>query len=106
MSQAKRKRIREQLQFIEERLLNAEEYVARNVNVEGSSWLHFGDWRGNSGHPLWMKNFMIPTMMKLRARKEKALDTIDDRAKGKGLVRPRRRTDVKSPCSPEGAARH
>jgi hypothetical protein len=68
----------------------AEEYVARNVNVEGSPWLHLDDWKGKSGHPLWMKNYMIPATKKARARKEKALEKISRKIKGKGLSRRRR----------------
>jgi len=34
---------------------------AKNVNVKGfPSWLKLSDWKGKSGHPLWMKNHMIP----------------------------------------------
>jgi len=40
-----KRKIKEQLTGIEESLANAEAYVAQNINVEGSSWLHFGDWR-------------------------------------------------------------
>jgi hypothetical protein len=76
--------------MVEKRLANAEEYVARNVNVEGLSWLHLGDWLGKSGHPSWMKNFAIPTMMKHRTRKEKALKSIDQKAKEKELARRKR----------------
>ncbi len=79
-------KIEKELVTIENLLAEAREYVARNVNVEGSSWLHFDDWRGKSGHPLWMKNFMIPTVMKHRARKEKALKNIDNKAKDKRLT--------------------
>ena len=84
------KKIQEQIEYIEEGLLNAEGYVAQNVNVEGSSWLHFDDWYGKSGHPSWMRNFMIPTMLKYRARKEKALRTIDNKAKDNEIARRRR----------------
>jgi hypothetical protein len=93
MSQKKRQRIEKKLELIERDLANAREYVARNVNVEGTSWFHFGDWRGKSGHPLWMKNFMIPTLMKYRARKEKALETIETKAKDK-IVTMRKRHRV------------
>jgi hypothetical protein len=81
----KRQKIERQLEMIEEYLAAAEEYVARNVNVEGSSFLHFGDWKGKSGHPLWMKNHMIPATKKGRARKEKALEMIIRKSKEKGL---------------------
>jgi hypothetical protein len=96
MAEKKRQSIQEQLEIIEGRLLNAEEYVAENVNVEGSSWLHMDDWRGKSGHPSWMRNFMIPTMKKYRTQKEKALKTIDTKAKDKDLAS--RRRPVRHPC--------
>jgi hypothetical protein len=82
----KKRRIEEQLTRIEQRLANAEEYVAQNVNVEGSSWLHLDDWQGKSGHPSWMRNYMIPSMNKLLARKEKALDRITSKAKEKNFA--------------------
>jgi hypothetical protein len=91
MAKKKSQEIEEQLQLIEQLISNAEDYVARNVNVEGSTWLHLGDWRGKSGHPLWMKNHMIPTLMKRRAKAEKALEAIDDKTKDKELMRRRRR---------------
>ena len=81
----KKRKIREQLEIIEKRLANAEAYVAKGVNVEGSSWLHFGDFNGKSGHPLWMKNFMIPTTKRSRAKKEKALKTILNKEREKRL---------------------
>ena len=90
MNQMKRKNIEEQLRMIEKHLVNAEEYVAQNVNVEGTSWLHFEDWRGKSGHPVWMRNFMIPATIKQRAKKERALDKIDNKTKDKNVTRRRR----------------
>jgi hypothetical protein len=86
MSQKKRQKIENQLRMIEKHLTNAQEYVAQNVNVEGLSWLHLDDWRGKSGHPSWMRNFMIPTMMKCRAKKEKALKNFENKAKDKNLT--------------------
>jgi hypothetical protein len=86
MSQ-KRQKIEEQLAMIEARLANAHEYVARNVNVEGSAWLHLDDWRGKSGHPLWMRNYMIPTLMRNRTKAEKILRDIDNKTKDKRLTR-------------------
>ncbi len=86
----KKPRIADQLEMITKRLADAEEYIAQNVNVEGSSWFHFHDWNGKSGHPLWMKNFMIPTTKKARARKEKALDRIIREKKDKNLRRRKR----------------
>jgi hypothetical protein len=88
----KKRRIEKQLEMIEKRLADAEEYLAQNVNVEGSSWLHFDDWKGKSGHPLWMKNFMIPATKKARVKKEKALERISRKHRDKCL-KQRRRTD-------------
>ena len=88
--QSKRKSIEELLTIIEKRLAAAEEYVACNVNVEGATWLHFDDWQGKSGHPSWMKNFMIPSTKRVRARKEKALDRIETKIRSKNLTKRRR----------------
>lgn len=90
MNQRKRQTIAEQLEAIERHLADAEEYVALNVNVEGTAFLHFDDWRGKSGHPLWVKNFMMPSTLKRRARKEQALKKIDDKAKDMILSRRKR----------------
>ncbi len=87
----KKRQIEEQLEMIEQRLANAETYVAKGVNVEGSAFLHFDDWNGNSGHPLWMKNFMIPATKRARAKKEKALDTIANKEREKRLKQRRSR---------------
>jgi len=84
--------IEERLESVEQRLANAKEYLARNINVEGSGWLHFDDWRGKSGHPSWMKNHMIPVTMKYRAKKERALRSIASKAKDKYVTRRRRGT--------------
>jgi hypothetical protein len=62
--QKKLQHVEEQLERLENRLANAREYVANNVNVRGTSWLHFEDWKGKSGHPAWMKNYMMPRTMK------------------------------------------
>jgi hypothetical protein len=90
----KQRQIEEQLERIEKRLANAEAYVAKGVNVEGSSFLHFDDWNGNSGHPLWMKNFMIPATRRGRARKEKALERINNKEREKLLSQLRIQKDV------------
>jgi hypothetical protein len=65
----KRRTIEESLDNIDRRLADADGYVERDVNVEGRSFLHFGDWRGQSGHPKWMKNVMIPALRRGRTRK-------------------------------------
>ena len=85
----KRQKIEEQLETMQKCLADAEEYVARNINVEGSAWLHTDDWNGKSGHPLWMKNFMIPAIKKRQAMKEKALVKIDNKSREK--LKQRRR---------------
>ena len=78
---------------MEQRLRNAEMYVARNENVESSSFLHVKDWEGNSGHPLWMRNFMFPAIKRARARKEKALERITMKEKKKEIQERRRASD-------------
>jgi len=90
MDDRKKRKIEEQLELIEQRLANAEEYVARNVNIEVSSFLHFGDWQGKSGHPSWMRKHMIPTTKKGRTRKERALKSIANKAKDRELSRRKR----------------
>ena len=79
----KKRQIEEQLEMIDKRLADAEAYVAKGVNVEGSKFLHLDDWKGNSGHPLWMKNFMIPATKRGRAKKERALDTVTSKEREK-----------------------
>jgi hypothetical protein len=86
-----RQKLQERLKTIEKHLANATEYVAKGVNVEGDSFLHFGDWTGKSGHPLWMKNHMIPTVMKARTKAEKTLENIHKKAKEKRLTLRKRR---------------
>jgi len=92
--------IEERLKKIEERLANAEEYLARDIGVEGKAFLHFDDWRGRSGHPLWVKNFLIPTTMRARARKERALRTIEVKTKDRRLSRRRREATGPTPGRP------
>ena len=75
----KRQKIKEFIETYETCLANAEAYLEQNVNIEGSSWLHTDDWRGKSGHPLWMKNHLVPRLKRYKARKEKALQTINNK---------------------------
>ena len=82
--------IPERLKKGEQYLRNAEAYVARNVNVESTSFCHFADWKGKSGHPLWMKNYAIPAMKRALARFEKRLDRIAARQKDKRSQKRRR----------------
>jgi len=90
----KKRKIEEQLDEVEKCLANAEEYVSRDVNVESSSQFHMADWRGKSGHPLWMKNFAIPTMKRFRAKKERVLDTIHRRSKDRKLTNRKRNKNM------------
>ena len=86
----KKRQIEEQLEMIDRRLINAETYVIKGVNVEGSAFLHFDDWKGSSGHPLWMRKFMIPTTERIRAKKEMALETITNKERKKHLKQRKR----------------
>jgi hypothetical protein len=97
MDEERRREIEERLERINERLASAAEYVAQNVNVEGRSFLHFDDWQGKSGHPSWMRNYMIPTTMKVRARTERVLDNIENKTKDKKLTKRKRRGKRRSP---------
>src|SRR4051794_10498756 len=85
--ETKKQKIQQQLRRIEQRLRNAGAYVARGENVESSWFLHLRDWEGKSGHPLWMKNFMIPATTRFRSRKEKALERIIAMKKEKRIQR-------------------
>ena len=79
------RKIKKQVEKLDQHLLAAGQYVARNVNVRGFSWLHLSDWKGKSGHPLWMKNHMIPSTKKARAERERALEKIVTKAKEKRI---------------------
>lgn len=85
------RKIEAQIKVLNQHLAAANEYVARNENVRGAaSWLHFGDWKGNSGHPLWMKNHMIPSIQRSLVGKDRALEKIATKAKAKRLKERRR----------------
>jgi hypothetical protein len=90
----KARKIKEQIEMLDQHLAAANEYVARNVNIRGmASWLHLGDWKGKSGHPLWVKNHMIPSTQKSQAGKVRALEKIATKAKAKRL-KERKRKDA------------
>jgi len=92
----KARKIIEQIEVLHQHLTAANEYVARNVNVrDPASSLHLGDWKGMSGHPLWMKNHMIPLTQKSQAGKVRALEKIATKAKEKRL-KERRRKDAQA----------
>ena len=88
----KKRKIKEQMEKLDRDLAAAKDYVAKDVNVRSLSWLHLSDWKGKSGHPLWMKRHMIPSTEKFRARRERTLERIDIKSKEKQLkerTRPR-----------------
>jgi hypothetical protein len=72
----KQRRIEERLESIGRDLANAAAYIEKGVNVRSSSPLHLLDWKGQSGHPLWMKNHMVPRNRKEQAKLETALERI------------------------------
>jgi hypothetical protein len=84
----KTRKIKEHLEIIEKRLANAEKYVARNKNVRSSSQ---EDWNGKSGHPLWMKNQMVPSTQRVHAILEKRSERIVAKAKDKKSVKNQKR---------------
>ncbi|SRR5260370_39114860 len=77
----------EQHERLEQNLDNAEKYLEKGENVEGLTWLHFGDWRGKSGHPNWMKNWMVPWTQKRLAKIERELENTKKRTKDKKLTK-------------------
>ena len=83
----KKRKIDEQIGMLDRRLAAAEEYVSRNVNVRAfPGWLHLSDWKGKSGHPLWMKSHVIPSTKRVLANKERALKRIATKGKEKELA--------------------
>ena len=88
------RRIKQQMGGLDQNLAAAEEYVARNVNVRGfPGWLRLSDWKGKSGHPLWMKHHMVPSTLRALAEKERALERIRTKGKEKQLKQRRRSND-------------
>ena len=83
-------KIKEQIEKLERHLVTAGHYVARNVNVRGFDWLHLSDWKGKSGHPLWMKNHMIPSTKRKMTERESAIEKISTKTKEKQLQDRRR----------------
>jgi hypothetical protein len=87
----KARKIKEQIELLDQHLAAAQEYVARNEKVRGTaSWLQMGDWKGKSGHPLWMKNHMIPSTQRSRAEKVRTLEKLATKAREKRLKERRR----------------
>jgi hypothetical protein len=86
----KQRKIKEQIEKLGQRLVAAGHYIERNVNIRGSDWLHLANWNGKSGHPLWMRNRMIPSTQRTITEKERALQKIGTKAKEKGLKERKR----------------
>ncbi len=87
------RKIKEQIEKLNQNLVAAEHYVARNVNVQSFDWLHLSDWNGKSGHPLWMKNYMIPSIKRMMTESERALEKITSKTKAR-RIKERRRDDA------------
>ena len=75
--------IEERIASLEKSLNNAKAYLERGENVEGEAWFHFDDWKGNSGHPKWVKNKMIPTLEKEIVNQERILKVLESKEKDK-----------------------
>jgi hypothetical protein len=82
--------IEKRLEAIDKALADAEAYLEKGVNVR-SSGLHLQDWKGRSGHPLWMKNHMVPRTKKAQAKLEAALERVVAREHDRGSRRRRSR---------------
>lgn len=74
-------KIKERLAQLQKSLSNAEKYLEKGENIEGLSWFHFDDWRGNSGHPDWVRNKMIPATKRMIIKAEKQLENIEKKIK-------------------------
>lgn len=86
-----RNKLEEQLKSIETSLANAQEYLAKGINIESVTFLHLSDWKGKSGHPEWMRNVMIPKLLKQRASIERTLERMSTKSKEKKLTKVKRR---------------
>jgi hypothetical protein len=84
------RKIKEQIEKLNQNLVAAEHYVAWNVNVRAFDWLHLSDWNGKSGHPLWMKKHMIPSTKRMMTERERALKQIASKTKERQLKERRR----------------
>jgi hypothetical protein len=91
MHQEGRKKLEGQLKSIETSLANAQEYLSKGINIESTSAFHLSDWKGKSGHPEWMRNVMIPKLLKQRARIERMLESMSTKTKDKKLTKVKRR---------------
>lgn len=89
---SKSRAIKEELEVFDANLAAAANYPAQGKNIEGKTAFHLDDWNGKSGHPLWMKNVMIPRTMKFQIKKERALEKIAQ--KDKELKKSKRRSPL------------
>jgi hypothetical protein len=82
------RKIRRKIDTLETELAAGARYALRGVNRRAGPCVQ--DWKGNTGHPLWMRNHMIPVKRRVRAQLDRALDTIATKERGRRL-RARRR---------------
>lgn len=82
----------------EQALENAKKYLEKGINIEGTGFVHLDDWNGNSGHPKWVKNKLIPSLEKAinlgEKRKAKRKDIEKDRAITERRGRPTGRSHL------------
>jgi len=86
---ARDKSIENRIKRIERTIGRAQAYLERGENIEGSAWLHFDDWKGNSGHPDWVEHKLIPSLYKMRAEAERNLRDWGRKQKDKMITRRR-----------------
>ena len=80
---SKQKAIEYRIKCCQKAIDNAEKYLAKGENIEGSGFLHLDDWVGHSGHPKWVKNVLIPRLKKRIAAAEKTIEKISQKEKEK-----------------------
>ena len=77
----KKRKIEEKIKMTEKHLTDAEDYAAKGQNIQ------------RVGHPLWVKNRIVPLLRRRRAKQEKALGTVNKRDRNAALDRRRRQQD-------------
>lgn len=80
----------------EEALENAKAYLEKGINVEGTGFLHLDDWHGNSGHPKWVENKLIPTLEKSLVEHERRKAKRKDKKKDREITERRGRPTGRS----------
>lgn len=81
----KLKNIKERVKSLKKSLDNAIAYLERGQNIEGEGFVHLCDWKGNSGHPKWVKNHMMPTIEKKIIHDERIIKILEAKDKSKAL---------------------